>query len=555
MEKTYISNILSEREYGRWLSGEKVIINAPTGSGKTFFILKQFLPYCKQKKKRMLILCNRRLLADQYKFDLSDQYFRFSEMEEDLTVCTYQEIAEHVKNCYNIRTLFEGYDVIICDEVHYFYSDADFNAFGTYVLLQAIVLAGFYKTLVMITATLEEVLPLIQETFCQCKRKLEEHEGCLQTFDRCSFHNQIFDFQYFADFSRFQCYYTPDVESLVNIIASSEKKTLIFIDDKAKAEKFKAALINQGMSSGNVYLLNAQTLDERADDEVILTLCSANRLLPKVLITTSVLDNGVSIHDAEVGNLVIATDSRVSFLQMIGRIRSEDCEACRLFIFPQDTKYYKRRLEQCKKKMQFFQELSAVPLETREFLLLANGWYGNDEDAEFLRNAIVITKDDCEYYADQSALISLKRGEITLAMNAFAKEKCGNELNTIKNFFRLALDSPQKVAEKKIAWLSKSPDELFVMDSSYLEQKKNAMIKELLTVREFTNEEMQQFKKDFSKKYRKDFFPDLVVKNGSFALEKLKEICGRYGLLIKETVEAGRKSYSIMEAESFNKDE
>ena len=51
----------------------------------------------------------------------------------------------------------------------------------------------------------------------------------------------------------------------------------------------------------------------------------AHRFLePKVLITTSVLDNGISLEDSSLRNIAIISNSRLSFIQMLGRIRECD---------------------------------------------------------------------------------------------------------------------------------------------------------------------------------------------------------------------------------------
>lgn len=547
--KNYISDLIPQKVYATWMSGKKIIINAPTGMGKTTFILEEFLPYCKMRGKRILVLCNRRLLARQYRFDLADRYMRYVEMEKDVAVWTYQEVAERVKKSDNIRQLFCDYDVIVWDEVHYFYSDADFNAFGTYVLLQAIALAGFYKTIIMVTATLDETLPLIKKTFLACQRKLESTEGHLPSFSSCCYDDCVFDFQHLADFDHFKCRYTQDVQTLAEILAKSDKKTLIFIDDKVRAERFRSMLIEiGGLNARDIFILNSQVLDEQSEDETITTLCGIGKILPKVLLTTSVLDNGVSVHDSEIGNLVIATESKVSFLQMIGRIRTENCEKCALFIYPRERKYYRRRLQQYEEKIKYFENLEKVPLETREQAILMDGWYGTDEYAEFLRNAIVLTKEEWEFYGDETTYVELKRGELLLAINDFAKEKTGNMVNAERCFYKLALDSPQRVAEKQIGWIGKSPDDLCVLDSLYLEKREAELIEVLLSVKNFTNTELQNKKMELGKAYRKDFFSEIVSKNGSFSTEKLTAICEKYGLKLIKKMENNRQIYSIERA-------
>lgn len=163
--KKNLSDIIGEREYKKWFDGNKVVINAPTGTGKTTFVLTELLFCCKEKGKKCLILCNRRLLREQYGFDLAERYIRYAELCETVVVRTYQELAETLKKGMEVSHLFDGVDMIICDETHYFYADSDFNPWGTYVLLQNIIYAGYFKAMVFLTATLEETLPLIERVF------------------------------------------------------------------------------------------------------------------------------------------------------------------------------------------------------------------------------------------------------------------------------------------------------------------------------------------------------------------------------------------------------
>ena len=229
------------------------------------------------------------------------------------------------------------------DEIHYFYSDADFNAYGTYHLLQKLIYVTFFKSVIMISATVDEVKPLIERCFSQCRRKLEIEErkkgvNCGNwgiDISEYAWQNQVYSYRHLADFDRFYGIYVPDCETLVEEIASSDKKSVIFIDDVKLAQKFGEALIATGkIKRQDIQLLDSEKLEENANDKKISSITLGHELLTKILITTSVLDNGVSIHDAEVGNLVIATENKVSFIQMLGRIRGEKNSQCRLYIYP-----------------------------------------------------------------------------------------------------------------------------------------------------------------------------------------------------------------------------
>ncbi len=548
MKNQYISDLLKFDTYSTWLKGQKVLISAPTGAGKTTFILRQLLDCCKMTEKRMLILCNRRLLATQYNYDLAEQYSRYEVMCSLVEVWTYQQLAEKLKSCTNIRSLLKDFEVVVCDEAHFFYADSDFNGFGTFCLLQALIIAGFYKTIIMVSATMDEVKPLIIQTFNAVADKLaiEDNSPC---FEQYKFQGEVYNFQGMADYSRFKACWMPDIESLANEIATSDNKSIIFIDDKNMAEKFRELLLkSEKIKNADIFLLNASILDEQESHPVIKSLVMTHRLIPKVLITTSVLDNGVSIHDEDVGNVVIATESKVSFLQMLGRVRAEETEKCKLFIFPRSEQYYERRKLQYEEKLKKFESLETSLKYEDEFKIISDAWYGSDEEAEFVRNAVIVTKQQLQVFSNHTSYVAFRRGDMLVAINDFAKEKTGNMLLAIMDFYKLALDNPVKVAQKQLEWIKKEPNELNVLTSSYLERRKKELIEKLLMVKDYTKEELVLFKDKISREFRKELFGDIVIKNGSFATEKLEKICLKFGLMLtQQEVSDGKQRYTILE--------
>jgi len=530
----YISEALDLNTYGAWLKGKKIIINAPTGTGKTTFILREFLPYCQSRGKRMLILCNRRLLKLQYGFDLSEQYERYAELEADVDVMTYQALAEKLTDYSHLKGILKAYDVIVCDEVHFFYADSDFNGFGTYVLLQALIQACFFKTMVMVTATLEEVCPLLVKTFKDCEAKMLREGGEFPGFHEYCWDNRIFDFGEYCDYQRFKGIFVEDEETLVKEVMQSGEKAIIFMDDKSKAEQLKKMFLKIGkLDSQEVYILTAEILETHPNDTVVKALAIAHRVLPRILITTSVLDNGVSIHDSEVRNVVIATESKVSFLQMLGRIRAEHVDECNLYVFPRLTDYYEKRIQQYEEKMQIFDDLSEKNLNLQAIELMQKAWYGDNEKAAFLRKALILTKESLEYYAAKYKWINLKRGDGVLVVNAFAKEKIGNMLLAEKRFYKCSMQGAEQVAVEQIKWIGKTEDELLVISSSYKEERREAFKAELLLVQNFTLEELSDKKAALAKEYRTDILANIVAKNGSFSREKLEAVCHEFGLVLE----------------------
>lgn len=78
-------------QYG---GGNCIFISAPTGSGKTYFILQIWFKYLAGKQKKMLYVVNRTILKEDIKKKISKTYFdeaRFSDVK------LYQEIESELK--------------------------------------------------------------------------------------------------------------------------------------------------------------------------------------------------------------------------------------------------------------------------------------------------------------------------------------------------------------------------------------------------------------------------------------------------------------------------
>ena len=548
MIKKYISERIPYQEYSKWTEKKKVVIQAPTGMGKTTFVLEYFLLHCMYEKKRVLILCNRRLLREQYEFELAKLFERYAELVNYVEVKTYQEIAEMMKNGMKSKYLLKDFDVVIADEAHYFYQDSEFNPFGTYALLQGLILAGVEKTMVFVSATFKEFLPILQEAFQCCWQKLFMDDNFFGDLSECKIDSEnIYDFSGEADFQHFHCVIANEVDEIWHEVAKSEKKSIIFIDNKEYAEKLKEQFqITWGLKSEDVYLLNADIIDDKMNDVEIRTLTIAHKVLPKILITTSVLDNGVSIHDDLVGNVVVATESKVNFFQMIGRIRTENCEFCNLYIFPHKVEYYEKRLGQYKKKLELFNECEKM-LQEKDFALLCQGWYSNGEEGQTLRNTIVITEEEMEFIQKYRNKFVTRGSGIVLAINTFAKEKVGNNFLIIENFLRLALENPELVAREQFSWIRKNEEEIEVLSSSYKQELGEALQKELLKIIDLSNEEFSKIKTEIANKYQKILFPKIRFNKNTFSTEKFEKVCKQYDLTVKVVKgKEGKNRYSVV---------
>lgn len=295
-----------------------------------------------------------------------------------------------------------------------------------------------------------------------------------------------------------------------------------------------------------IFLLNSDVLDDNRKSKVIQKLAVAGILQPKVLITTSVLDNGVSIHDEDVGNVVIATESELSFKQMLGRIRAEDSTTCNLYIYPRTQEYYQKRVEQYTEKMRMFDEIEQKIKQRKAFQILCSAFYGSTERKDFLHNALVFSNEVVTIFEKNIPAVYISYGNLKLNINKFAKEKTGNLMLMEKCFLKLSLKNTVLVAHKQISWIGKASNELKIIPSTYFEEQKNQLVDKLRRVKNLSLKEFSGLKCEVAEKYQKTLFPDIPFNGGSFSNDKFMEVCNRYGLEVSTEKGVDNKNvYSI----------
>ena len=132
----YISDKIGE-EYMNWEGRNIIFITAPTGSGKSYFILHIFLRWIMRNNLKMLYLVNRKILKEQLEEELhgevEDEIYQEFGIKRFLpnyiTITTYQSIENGLKGKKYLETnnFIQGFQCVVCDECHYFYSDSNFN--------------------------------------------------------------------------------------------------------------------------------------------------------------------------------------------------------------------------------------------------------------------------------------------------------------------------------------------------------------------------------------------------------------------------------------------
>ncbi len=134
---------------------------------------------------------------------------------------------------------------------------------------------------------------------------------------------------------------------------------MIFADNKEYGKRLKKELIESvsNMEVEDSIYVSFITSDYTEDYEMftqVIQITDMNKTLAKVLIATSVLDNGVNIKDINLRNLVIITDTETEFIQMLGRKRYDDSRV-KLYLYKHTRDHFVKRQRQNSKRLEIAQ--------------------------------------------------------------------------------------------------------------------------------------------------------------------------------------------------------
>ena len=122
-KRAYLSDIIPSSEMQLWNNKNLVVIQAPTGCGKSTLIQTTLYDLAKTQSKKILILVNREKLKKEFETDIIN-----NKKEDVIDVMTYQTLEAYTKNHGTQYDLSE-YDYVISDESHYFHNDSLFNKY------------------------------------------------------------------------------------------------------------------------------------------------------------------------------------------------------------------------------------------------------------------------------------------------------------------------------------------------------------------------------------------------------------------------------------------
>lgn len=323
-----------------------VLINAPTGAGKSTFIFNDLARFAQRENRQILVLSNRLSLNMQQKEQLCKNFHLpcvGTKVLEDyhvfgnIILSTYQGILPFMSSPMaspgnGVSPMF-----IVFDEAHFFCSDATFNPW-TETILTAIIQRYPLSVRIYMSATPEDVKPaiaaiekkhfsyihgLLGRQSISCEEEAFKH-NCLFMMSIPYADRAIKEYIFAPDYSHISLFFFSDWSTISNIISgeSDPSKWLIFVNRKEDGKKLRNDLTKD----------IADYIDSSSTNDVIRKLTRRQCFSKKVLISTSVIDNGVSIVDEQLKNIVVDFVDYTELIQMVGRKRIRADESINLYV-------------------------------------------------------------------------------------------------------------------------------------------------------------------------------------------------------------------------------
>lgn len=331
----YLSDEL-ESEISKWKKENYVVISTPPGSGKSTFVRDVLLKYASENQELVLILSNRIALGLQQKKMLFDTQNLYSipakELEHQHTfgnalVYSYQQIMSFLQNPH-MDDLISKIGYVVMDEAHFFMSDALFNPQTSTILKNIVHRFSDKAVRVYMSATPKEVMYPIEryESKYFCPKTRFENFPVQNTIER------TFDSYYYIgkfDYKDYSIKFFNQWKAIANQIAHSpkEEKWLIFVSEKAMGTEIKT-LLKGIMPNNRIELLDAA----EKNSSLYTYIVNYERFEADVLISTSVIDNGVNFKDDCLKHIVVDSIDPISIIQMIGRKRRKGNETVNVYL-------------------------------------------------------------------------------------------------------------------------------------------------------------------------------------------------------------------------------
>lgn len=524
--------------YDSFIPGFTYLIQCGTGMGKSFMVTREIIPKAYFSNKKVLLLVNRSKLSDQYKLDIMRAVYNnktdFSpctntitcEPDNCLTIMSYQQIEAMVSS-YNNQTLqyFDRFDIVIADEVHYFLSDSTFNT-NTSLSAEIVLMYLAKKTRYFLSATMENIRDVIINPHSHIFSCFTPESRYFRSdyFNEYTNYNSAFTVKEYImsqDFSHLNVHYYKNNDVIIDyILKSSDSEKWIFFVSNKKQGEFITAKINELYAKENPNL-NSKVVakfissDYREENnelmqETMSVITKYEDTNAKVIVTTSVLDNGINIKSFDLKHVIIETDNRVSFIQMLGRRRlMSKHETFNLYISNSKMNLFNDRIKKIEEVLDCVNQVSIPVIDS----FISNTLFKKKEHTSTLLHMVCFPftintpdKHETEFKINKLSITQLK-----ILYNSYC--------NIHSNF---SSDPDTAFILEQLSWLGLDYDPSKWLPDSLTERVKREVDSIL---QKYENQELSDG--DFDKMYKLIYTPlsllDNKLRSNRFSYQKIKQ--------------------------------
>ena len=404
-------------DYESWKSESPVFISAGTGSGKNHFIESKLIEYV--HKSNLIRGHNKKILILSNRIALRKQQANRIKLKGGDKVLSYQSFLYEINNLRKAQQEETSkYSYVICDEAHFFTADSMFNP-HTDQILSAIVKIFANAVRIYMTATPYECLRYIatreriknysypdyfDNKYFEGKldeelignkqisdyndtpigfayyKKGPDYDNDTRSPEDKSPSNMLINVTYYEtnspkmyyyyfsrDYSYLNIKYYSDYDDLNDLIVESTskgEKWIIFIDNINKCKSYKNKLAEKNVLSKDDILVitseikkyeQSRKKSERTQYRVYEDMITDESFEQKVLICTSVIDNGINLKDTNLKHIVVSDINKDKVLQMVGRVRIDKGDTVTLYMKTFNKQYIKDIINSLEKKIDAYQ--------------------------------------------------------------------------------------------------------------------------------------------------------------------------------------------------------
>lgn len=307
-----VSDIIGN-DYKLW-KNEFVVLDCGTGCGKSYFALHILGNYAKNRKRKILYLCNRSKLRKQ----IYDDTRRLGLLNV-IHVTSYQALQKDIQSG---RTI-PYYDYIVADECHYFTTDAKFNEYTD--VSYEFLMKRKDSVVLWVSATAKTFFRWLADKG-RVKKKY------IYRMDK--------DYSYVK---KVYFYQKEELTTIIDDILENEpqSKIVVFCNSASRMEEMNKRysdianyFCSSTSSSGKLKEMCGYDKTTKKVTDCISALPDGRITFEKrILFTTTVLDNGVNLKDKDIKHIISEIFDVDSLIQSLGRKRTVDKDdTCTFYI-------------------------------------------------------------------------------------------------------------------------------------------------------------------------------------------------------------------------------